>query len=207
MQRSVITLLAAAASAANASTLGLSADGLRLALDGEEVFLNGINLAWVGYATDFNTSAAVGHGTYTYCMMRDAMRFVRKNGGNALRVWLFSDLVLGSPFAFDGASGQFLAQKDNTQCTFAEYTHPSAVYCTTHFSLYVSCCGVWVVHRSGERPASWRLRDAPYAPRHGARARCVHRPQPVERRPRARAEGSPKMLQQCCTHCHSVNLS
>ena len=90
---------------ASSSTLGLSADGLRLEQDGAPVFLNGINLAWVSYGSDFNTSAAVGGGTYVYCNMRDALRFVRANGGNALRVWVFSDLSLGAPFDLDPARG------------------------------------------------------------------------------------------------------
>jgi mannan endo-1,4-beta-mannosidase len=96
----LIVAVGIAFDAAAPPTLALSADGLRLELDGMSVFLNGINLAWISYGSDFNTSAAVGYGDYVYCMMRQAMRFVADNGGNGLRVWMFSDLVLGEPFSF-----------------------------------------------------------------------------------------------------------
>ena len=38
---------------------GADADGMQLERDGESIFLNGINLAWISYGSDFNTSAAV----------------------------------------------------------------------------------------------------------------------------------------------------
>ena len=52
-------------------------------------FFNGINLAWIDWSTDFldaNNVSAV-----TYCGWEEAIRFTKSNGGNAVRVWLFTD--------------------------------------------------------------------------------------------------------------------
>ena len=58
---------------------------------GRPLFLDGLNLAWISYGTDFVPSAATGSGLTTYCELAEAMRFVREQGGNALRVWLFAE--------------------------------------------------------------------------------------------------------------------
>ena len=58
---------------------------------GRPIFLDGVNLAWVSFGTDFVPSAATGNGLTTYCGLAEVMRFVREQGGNALRVWLFAE--------------------------------------------------------------------------------------------------------------------
>lgn len=52
----------------------------------EPIFLNGINLAWVRWGKDFVEKDAI-----SFCAIEEAMRFVVLHGGNALRIWIFSD--------------------------------------------------------------------------------------------------------------------
>ena len=66
----------------------LSTDGRGLEYRKTPVFLNGINLAWTSWGLDFTATAGYGSGLGSYCGAEEAMRFVRKNGGNALRLWL-----------------------------------------------------------------------------------------------------------------------
>lgn len=72
-----------------ACTNTVTVNGPRLEFEGRNLFLNGINLAWVGYGTDTNISAGSGHGVATYCGWEEAIRFTVQNGGNSVRVWLF----------------------------------------------------------------------------------------------------------------------
>ena len=61
---------------------------------GARLFLNGVNIAWISWGKDFGhafTGEAHGYGASSYCGIDDAMRFVRANGGNALRVWVFTE--------------------------------------------------------------------------------------------------------------------
>ena len=67
----------------------VTADGSMLQLDGQELFLNGVNLAWIEWGRDFLQSGNDGAGFY--CGVEKAMRALRSNGGNALRVWLFTE--------------------------------------------------------------------------------------------------------------------
>jgi hypothetical protein len=67
-------------------------DGSALVRSGVPLFLNGINLGWIDWGTDFDGSAAHGHGLGTYCGWEDALRFIASNGGNAVRVWLFTEV-------------------------------------------------------------------------------------------------------------------
>ena len=52
-------------------------------------FLNGINVAWIDWGADF--ASADAHSASTYCGWEEALRFTVANGGNALRVWLFTN--------------------------------------------------------------------------------------------------------------------
>ena len=61
---------------------------------GARLFLNGVNIAWISWGKDFGqafTGEAHGYGASSYCGIDDAMRFVRANGDNALRVWVFTE--------------------------------------------------------------------------------------------------------------------
>ena len=74
----------------------LSAAQHLLAGDRRPLFLNGINLAWVQWGKDFEplvpkSARSVGLHTATYCRMEEAIRFVVSSGGNAIRVWVFSE--------------------------------------------------------------------------------------------------------------------
>ena len=126
----LIAVLAVAVHASHADTLSVSVDGMRLERGGEGVFLNGLNLAWISYGSDFNTSSAVGYGGYVHCMIRDALRFVRDNGGNSLRVWMFSDLALGAPLTFDagGNVSGLRAGVLETAVTLLDMAHDLGIY-------------------------------------------------------------------------------
>ena len=76
------------------------AAGPNLWFDGRRLFLNGINLAWISYGEDINSSAARGSGLSTYCGWEEAIQFVAANGGNSVRVWLFEDP--NKAIAFEG---------------------------------------------------------------------------------------------------------
>ena len=52
-------------------------------------FLNGINVPWIEWGSDF--SSADNDSANTYCGWEEALRFAVTNGGNALRVWLFDE--------------------------------------------------------------------------------------------------------------------
>ena len=64
----------------------------RLSVGPRPLFLNGINLAWLKWGADFTLGGQHSTpGAEFYCGIERAMRFVRSNGGNAMRVWLFTD--------------------------------------------------------------------------------------------------------------------
>lgn len=69
--------------------LKVSADGKSLTSGAEITFLNGLNLAWVRFP-DFGASSGA-ETLPTYCGVEDAMRYVRSNGGNALRIWMLEE--------------------------------------------------------------------------------------------------------------------
>lgn len=75
----------------HASCPTVRASGHGLSYAGSPLFLNGINLAWVHWGTDLDATPSRGRGTSTYCAWEESFRFVKENGGNAIRVWLFTD--------------------------------------------------------------------------------------------------------------------
>ena len=52
-------------------------------------FLNGINVPWIEWGSDF--VSADNDSANTYCGWEEALRFAVTHGGNALRVWLFDE--------------------------------------------------------------------------------------------------------------------
>ena len=74
----------------SAACKAISTNGTSLIRDGRPLFLNGVNLAWVDWGTDFVAEPATA-GAPAYCGWEEALRFVAGNGGNAVRVWLFTD--------------------------------------------------------------------------------------------------------------------
>ncbi|KAI8502784.1 hypothetical protein Bbelb_194860 [Branchiostoma belcheri] len=90
-----VVLLSVLSSAALAQHY-LSTDGQHFKLNGQRVFLSGLNMAWCRHGYDF------GGGAYNYVSPGDfcphpraayeqAIRDLRNNGGNSLRVWLHVD--------------------------------------------------------------------------------------------------------------------
>ena len=81
----------------------LRVQGEALMLGGSPApFLNGLNIAWIRWQ-DFalNTTADPGAAA-TYCGMEDAMRFLVHHGGNAVRVWVFTEPEQQLRWASDG---------------------------------------------------------------------------------------------------------
>ena len=66
----------------------LSADGRELVYQKAPLFLNGINLAWVSWGIDFKGNSEYGNSLGSYCGAESAMRFLKQNGGNSIRLWL-----------------------------------------------------------------------------------------------------------------------
>lgn len=62
-----------------------SATGLSYA--GQDVFLSGVNLAWIDYGSDFGNSQPASKA----CALQRILASVAAAGGNSLRVWLFVD--------------------------------------------------------------------------------------------------------------------
>ena len=60
--------------------------GWNLGYGNSPSFLNGFNLAWARWGQDFVTSDRT-----SFCEIEKAMRFLVRNGGNAMRVWVFTD--------------------------------------------------------------------------------------------------------------------
>ena len=58
----------------------------RLVAGGQPVFLNGVNLAWVRWGQDF-----IANDATSICGFEEALRFLVMHGGNAIRVWLFTE--------------------------------------------------------------------------------------------------------------------
>ncbi|KAL1524274.1 hypothetical protein AB1Y20_019177 [Prymnesium parvum] len=52
--------------------------------DGQPVFLNGVNQAWLHYGNDFGGHQTHGH----YCALRETLHNTSRHGGHAIRVWL-----------------------------------------------------------------------------------------------------------------------
>jgi hypothetical protein len=73
----------------------------------EDIFLNGINLAWVRFGQDF-----VANDATALCGVEQALRFLVSHGGNAIRVWLFTEpskmLVRGSDGAVVGLANSVI---------------------------------------------------------------------------------------------------
>eukprot|EP00966_Prymnesium_polylepis_P327375 7383257-Prymnesium_polylepis.1 len=67
----------------------VTSDANSLHVNGRKLFLNGVNLAWIEYGKDFLQYGL--DGADFYCGVEKAMRAVRSNGGNAMRVWLFTE--------------------------------------------------------------------------------------------------------------------
>ena len=65
-----------------------SAGGRDLEYQDAPLFLNGINLAWVSWGIDFESNGEYGNSLGFYCAAESAMRFLKQNGGNSLRLWL-----------------------------------------------------------------------------------------------------------------------
>ena len=58
----------------------------RLVAGGQPVFLNGVNLAWLRWGQDF-----IANDATSICGFEEALRFLVMHGGNAIRVWLFTE--------------------------------------------------------------------------------------------------------------------
>ena len=74
--------------------LRLSSDGrsLRLGEDAVDDFIvSGVSYAWRSWGGDLAGDKAHGYGTASYCAAEQAMRFVARNGGNTLRIFVFEE--------------------------------------------------------------------------------------------------------------------
>ena len=60
--------------------------GNGLVVNGDDIFLNGINLAWVNWGSDWDSDEAI-----SFCAIEGALRFLVQSGGNAIRLWVFSE--------------------------------------------------------------------------------------------------------------------
>lgn len=81
-------LIAIAALCAASSAMALSA-GSRITLpSGKKIFVSGMNLAWVNYASDVGNSPL---SSSTITVMDEAMKAVHDSGGNTMRIWLSTD--------------------------------------------------------------------------------------------------------------------
>lgn len=91
----VIFVLATAVLASGQRFLAVENGQLRL--NGEKVFMSGMNIAWHNYGRDF------GNGQYQCCTsaaLEDYIRRISAEGGNSLRIWLHCDG--GYTPSFDG---------------------------------------------------------------------------------------------------------
>ena len=61
------------------------ASGNRLHVNGKDIFVSGMNIAWINFAND------VGDNTLDEFMFTQQIREVRRAGGNAVRWWLHTD--------------------------------------------------------------------------------------------------------------------
>jgi mannan endo-1,4-beta-mannosidase len=83
----IVVLLLVALGGANCQRF-LSVQNGQLTLNGEKVFLSGMNIAWHYYGMDF------GNGQYSCCTgsaLEDYIRRIKAEGGNSLRIWLHCD--------------------------------------------------------------------------------------------------------------------
>ncbi len=68
----------------------------RLTLQDKELFMSGLNLAWINFADD------IGNTPLDENRMRKVIQDVRDAGGNALRWWLFTNASLTPEFDANG---------------------------------------------------------------------------------------------------------
>ncbi|XP_066267580.1 mannan endo-1,4-beta-mannosidase-like isoform X1 [Branchiostoma lanceolatum] len=74
----------------------LSTEGQHFKLNGQRIFLSGLNMAWCRHGYDFgggayNTVAPGDFCPHPRAAYQQAIRDIRNNGGNSLRVWLHVD--------------------------------------------------------------------------------------------------------------------
>ncbi|CAH1238172.1 Hypp5535 [Branchiostoma lanceolatum] len=89
---SVAVLLTVLSAAVQGQTY-LSADGQHFKLNGQRVFLSGVNMAWCRYGSDFGGGLYYSYKSSSSCpssksKYEQAIQDIANNGGNSLRVWL-----------------------------------------------------------------------------------------------------------------------
>ncbi|XP_035688992.1 mannan endo-1,4-beta-mannosidase-like [Branchiostoma floridae] len=89
---SVAVLLTLLSAAAQGQTF-LSTDGQHFKLNGQRVFLSGVNMAWCRYGSDFGGGLYYSYKSSSPCpssksKYEQAIMDIANNGGNSLRVWL-----------------------------------------------------------------------------------------------------------------------
>lgn len=65
----------------------LEVSGTKFMYNGNEVFLNGMNQAWIKYGNDFGNSQP----NSKYCSLREGLQQVKDNGGHVMRMWVHVD--------------------------------------------------------------------------------------------------------------------
>jgi mannan endo-1,4-beta-mannosidase len=69
---------------AAASQPRVSVSGTKFMYNSKELFLDGINEAWLDYGNDFGNGQPNGK----YCALRAELQRVKDNGGHVMRIWV-----------------------------------------------------------------------------------------------------------------------
>ncbi len=80
MKKSIVTIVTASLLMA----AGLQAQNNRIQFNGQNLFLNGINLAWSSFANDIGPNPSTPDTNH----FDDVFTQIRANGGNSMRLWL-----------------------------------------------------------------------------------------------------------------------
>jgi len=77
----------------------LQVSGTGFSYGGQQIFLNGVNQAWLNYGSDFGNNQSNG----VYCTLKDDyLKQVQAAGGNSVRFWLFVEGETIPAFGTDG---------------------------------------------------------------------------------------------------------
>ncbi|XP_078571602.1 mannan endo-1,4-beta-mannosidase-like [Branchiostoma floridae x Branchiostoma japonicum] len=93
MRMLFVAVLLTVLSAAVQGQTFLSTDGQHFKLNGQRVFLSGVNMAWCRYGSDFGGGLYYSYKSSSPCpssksKYEQAIMDIANNGGNSLRVWL-----------------------------------------------------------------------------------------------------------------------
>ncbi|MCL5268198.1 MAG: discoidin domain-containing protein [Bacteroidetes bacterium] len=110
----------------------------RIPFSNKNVFLSGANVAWVSFAGDLGPRSASSPNNVNFSRFQTIFQTVHQNGGNVMRLWLFTNGVNTPAFGSNGyvtGSGPYTIQDLRKILILAQQNNIGLILCLWSFDM------------------------------------------------------------------------